>query len=99
MIKFEWDNNKNLINITKHNVDFNEAVSVFLDENAILISDIDHSYSEERFILIGLSSKARILLVCHCYKELENDIEIIRIISARKPTKNEERQYWEDFRL
>ena len=71
---------------------FEEAKSVFLDENARLIEDPDHSDEEDRFIIIGLSVKLKILTVVHCYRDNEN---IIRIISARKSTKNEQRQYKE----
>lgn len=68
MLTFEWDENKNRLNIEKHNVSFEEAATVFYDENAILISDPDHSEEEERFILLGLSQKTRMLVVCHCYR-------------------------------
>ena len=89
-IKFEWDNNKDKSNQKKHGVSFEEAKTVFYDENAIEFYDFDHSHNEERFLLLGLSSKLRILLICHCFKE-ENGI--IRIISARKATKNEQKEY------
>jgi hypothetical protein len=91
-IKFSWDEKKARINIQKHKVSFEEAKTVFADENARLINDPDHSYEEERFIMIGLSSKLKILTVVHCYRDNDN---IIRIISARKSTKNEESQYKE----
>jgi len=86
MIDFTWDDNKSKSNYTKHGVSFDEARSVFLDDNARLISDPDHSDKEDRFILLGMSQKLNILIVIHCYKENENNI---RIISARKATKNE----------
>lgn len=92
MLKFEWDENKNATNIQKHHVSFKEAVSIFYDENALIISDPEHSDFEERFILIGFSYLANVLTVCHCYRE--ND-EVIRIISARKATKKEIEQYLE----
>ena len=92
MISFEWDDNKNVINSKKHGIDFQEAQSVFFDENGLLISDPDHSEFEERFILIGMSNKAELIIVSHCYR---NNEEIIRIISARKATKNEYQQYKE----
>ena len=92
MLKFEWDDNKNSSNIRKHKISFIEAKTVFFDENALLIYDPDHSKNEDRFVLIGISYKANILVVCHCYKE--ND-EIIRIISCRKTTKNEIKPYGE----
>lgn len=93
-ISFEWDDNKNTVNKKKHGISFKEAQTVFSDENALLIHDPDHSQEEDRFILLGLSSSIRILIVCHCYRK--ND-EIIRIISARKATRSEQKQYWERF--
>ena len=90
MIQFEWDDEKNAINIKKHGVDFYEAVSVFLDKYALNIYDTDHSEDEDRFIIIGLSQNLRALVMCHCYRQNE---EVIRIISARKATKNETKAY------
>jgi uncharacterized DUF497 family protein len=92
-IRFEWDENKNRANIKKHKVSFEEAKTVFYDENARLISDPDHSNSEDRFILLGLSHNAKILVIIHTYREQD---ELIRIISARKATKNEIRFYFKD---
>jgi len=83
---FEWDENKNRTNIKKHDISFDEAITVFSDENAVVITDTDHSEQEERFIILGLSRNTRLLVVCHCYRE--ND-EVIRIISARKANKKE----------
>jgi len=91
-IKFSWDEKKAQKNINKHKISFEEAKTVFADENARLIDDPDHSEDEDRFILIGLSSSLKILTVVHCYRDDENNI---RIISARKSTKNEEKQYKE----
>jgi uncharacterized DUF497 family protein len=91
-ISFTWDSRKNSANIQKHGISFEEAKSVFYDDNARLIHDPDHSEDEERFLILGLSERLNILIVCHCYRE-EN--EIIRIISARKATKNEKKQYQE----
>ena len=91
-IKFEWDNNKAQVNIQKHGISFNEASSVFLDENAILFDDPEHSIEEERFMLLGMSSQTNMLIVCHCYRDAD---DIIRIISARKATKTETQQYIE----
>lgn len=90
MIIFEWDENKNNLNKKKHKISFEEAKSVFYDSNALLISDPEHSYDEERFILLGLSKNLNLLVVCHCYRCSET---VIRIISARKATKNETKQY------
>ena len=92
---FEWDPLKNKINERKHRVSFEEAQTVFYDDNARLIPDPDHSNVEDRFILLGLSSKSRVLLVCHCYRESELKI---RLISARKSTPKERTQY-EEFLL
>lgn len=92
VIKFEWDENKNIINKKKHKISFEEAQSVFYDEEALLINDPEHSQNEERFIILGMSFKANLLVVCHCYRESET---VIRIISARKATKNETSQYYE----
>ena len=91
-IKFEWDENKNIINNKKHKISFEEAKSVFYDPEALLINDPEHSVEEERFIILGLSLKANLLVVCHCYRESET---VIRIISARKATRNEAEQYYE----
>ena len=89
-IIFEWDSIKAELNLAKHKVSFEEAKSVFYDENAILIADPDHSSLEEdRFIILGLSSELHMLLVCHCYKENDR----IRIISARKANLKEAKQY------
>ncbi|NEP13903.1 MAG: BrnT family toxin [Symploca sp. SIO2C1] len=87
---FEWDNEKNSINQKKHSISFEEAKSVFYDDNAIQFWDEDHSDVEDRFLLLGRSSKMRILLIVHCYREQES---VIRIISARKATKNERKYY------
>jgi uncharacterized DUF497 family protein len=89
-IQFQWDQNKNIENIKNHKVSFEEAKTVFFDENARLITDPEHSINEERFIILGISNKLRILVVAHTYKE--ND-EIIRIISARKSNKTESKYY------
>ena len=90
MLSFEWDENKNRINKAKHKVSFKEAKTVFYDEKALLIPDPDHSEDEDRFILLGFSAKARLLLVCHCYRKAET---VIRIISARKADAQEAEQY------
>jgi len=91
-ITFSWDENKAQTNLVKHKISFNEAMTVFDDENARLILDPDHSQDEERFILLGFSCNSKILTVVHCYRDNEANI---RIISARKSTKHEERQYKE----
>ncbi len=89
-MKFEWNEDKALSNIEKHAITFDEASTIFDDDEALLIFDPDHSDDEDRFILLGLSIRLNILVVCHCYRENE---EIIRIISARKATKNETKNY------
>ena len=89
-LRFEWDERKAVANAKKHGVSFDEARTVFFDERARLIDDPDHSEVEERFILLGLSSSLRLLLVCHCYRSAGN---IIRIISARKATARESKAY------
>jgi len=88
--RFEWDPDQDSANIKKNKVSFQEASTVFLDENALLIADPDHSDSEDRFVLLGLSSTLRVLLVCHCYRAGENTI---RIISARKADREERQEY------
>ena len=90
MVKFEWDENKNQANIQKHGISFEEAITVFKDLNALVITDESHSDGEDRFLLIGYSSKANLLVVCHCYRL--ND-SVIRIISARKANKGETSKY------
>ncbi len=90
MTKFAWDESKNLTNQTKHNVSFSEAYSVFYDEHARLIADPEHSADEDRFILLGISLNARLLVVVHTYNETDDEI---RIISARKATKSELKFY------
>ena len=87
---FEWDENKNAINRAKHGISFEEAETVFYDPDALVIPDPEHSMDEERFILLGFSARARMLVVCHCYRSGEG---VIRIISARKATTTEARQY------
>ena len=89
-IIFEWDPVKAELNYAKHKVTFEEAKTVFYDENAVLIADPDHSsLDEDRFIMLGLSSALHMLLVCHCYRENDR----IRIISARKADLQESKQY------
>jgi uncharacterized protein len=87
---FTWDPRKSHENLRKHGVSFDEAKSVFLDDNAKLIDDPDHSSDEDRFVMLGLSGKLRVLVVCHCYRQ---DDQVIRIISARKATSVESTLY------
>jgi len=88
-LRFEWDARKATANLKKHGISFEEAKSVFFDERAKLIDDPNHSEDEDRFILLGLSHSLRIVVVCHCYR----DENVIRIISARKATVRELKEY------
>jgi hypothetical protein len=92
MIKFQWDTAKATSNRKKHGVSFEEAQSIFYDEFAVQFFDEGNSASEDRFLMLGLSDEARLLIVCHCERDQGN---IIRIISARKATKNESAHYQE----
>ncbi|MBO4491329.1 MAG: BrnT family toxin [Lentisphaeria bacterium] len=87
---FVWDESKAELNLRKHGVSFQEASTVFEDYDALQIYDPDHSEEEDRFIMLGMSSALRILVVCHCYRENEGQI---RIISARKATRKETATY------
>ena len=89
-LRFDWDESKAAANAKKHGISFEEAKSVFLDERAKLINDPDHSEDEERFVLLGISSTLRLLVVCHCYRDIGN---VIRIISARKANASESKFY------
>ena len=90
MIRFEWDTAKATANFKKHGVSFEEAQSIFYDDFAVQFFDEEHSTSEERFLLLGMSTGGCLLLVCQCEREAG---EIIRIISARKATKTESTFY------
>ncbi|MCL2492098.1 MAG: BrnT family toxin [Coriobacteriia bacterium] len=94
-LQFIWDPQKNTINFRKHGVTFEEASTVFEDRWARVIDDPDHSIDEQRFIILGMSKKPRLLIVCHCYRDQK---EIIRIFSARKATKTESTFYEEHRR-
>ena len=94
-LRFEWDLAKAAANSRKHKVSFEEAKTVFDDERALLLDDPDHSATEDRFVLLGLSAMLRAVVVVHCYRE--ND-EVIRLISARQATRAEQRQYEERWR-
>ena len=87
---FEWDEAKARSNIKKHAVSFEEAQTIFFDENALRFFDPDHSQDEDRFIMLGMSFKLRVLIVCHCHRDSDAKI---RIISARKATKHEAKNY------
>jgi uncharacterized DUF497 family protein len=94
-LHFEWDERKDRTNRRKHGVSFEEAKTVFSDDRALLIDDPDHSEDEERFVLLGLSSSLRTLVVCHCYRR---GGDIIRIITARKADRQERAKYNERWR-
>ena len=89
-IKFEWDKRKSASNLRKHGITFDDAQSVFFDDEALLIDDPIHSENEDRFLMLGISSALRLMVVCHCYREKG---DVIRIISARKAVKPERDQY------
>ena len=90
MYNFDWDENKNRINLEKHGITFEEASTVFFDDKAILFDDPEHSIEEDRFLLLGMSETAKVCIVCHCYRESDT---VIRIISARQATRKEEQRY------
>ena len=90
-LRFVWDERKDRANRRRHGITFAEAETVFYDERAREYADPDHSETEERFILLGMSLRLRVLVVCHCYRESES---VIRIISARKANGHEEEEYW-----
>jgi uncharacterized DUF497 family protein len=95
MIKFEWDEAKALKNIEKHGISFQEASTVFYDDFAVQFYDVEHSeLKEDRFLILGISNSSRFLMVCHCEKKSG---EVLRIISARKATKNEQKFYKGDL--
>ena len=89
-LRFEWDPAKAAANLKKHGISFAEAKSAFADERAKIIADPDHSDEEDRFVLVGLSTNLKLLVVCHCYRSNNN---AIRIISARKATTTESLLY------
>ena len=95
-LRFTWDPRKAAANKRKHGVTFDEATTVFLDDDALLMADPDHSTDEDRFLLLGLSARLRLLVVCHCLREKG---EVIRLISARKADKLERDQYNERVRI
>ena len=94
-LRFEWDERKNKSNRRKHGVSFEEAQTAFSDEHGLLIDDPAHSDDEDRFVMLGMSSTLRVLVVCHCYKV---DGDVIRIISARRADRQEQTDYSERWR-
>ena len=93
-MKFAWDEQKERSNRRKHKVNFSEACLVFADKYLLNIFDVEHSTEEERWITMGQTPNGKILVVAHTYRSIENE-EFVRIISARKATKNEIKQYFE----
>ena len=89
-VRFAWDEDKARENQRKHGVSFEEARAVFYDEHAIRFFDPDHSQQEDRFLMLGMSLRLRVLVVCHCHRESDT---VIRIISARKATRAEQANY------
>lgn len=92
-LRFEWDDAKDRANRKKHGISFTEAQTAFFDENALRYLDPDESPSEDRFILLGMSSKLRVPVICHCFRDRES---VIRIISARRADKREAKSYWRE---
>ena len=90
-LSFEWDERKNRVNRRKHGVSFEEAQSAFLDENAKVFFDPNHSDDEDRFLLLGVGFSLRVLVIAHCYRRGD---AVVRIISARKADKREQDDYW-----
>ena len=89
-MRFDWDPSKAAANLKKHQVSFDEAKTVFFDDFAVQFFDEEHSETEERFIMLGMSSNARLLVVCHCERA---EGKVIRLISARKATRGESAFY------
>lgn len=94
-ISFSWNSEKNKRNMKKHSVSFEEAVTVFYDEEALVIYDDEHSETEDRFVIIGTSNLLRTLVVCHCFRHEDTEI---RIISVRKANIEERKQHERSIR-
>ena len=93
-INVTWDEEKNRSNQKKHGVSFEEAQMVFYDDDSVLFDDPDHSFGEERFLIIGITSTEKLCIVSHCYRD---DNKVLRIISARKATRHEQNIYWNNL--
>jgi len=91
-MKFEWDTEKEKLNIQKHRITFEQASYVFADPYALSKYDHEHSVEEDRWLLLGRSLNEVILVVAHTFKN-QDGLELVRIISARKATLNERREY------
>jgi uncharacterized DUF497 family protein len=94
---FEWDPEKAKLNKIKHKISFENSATIFKDPRAITLYDSDHSGKEERWITLGLSSNGILLVVNHTYEQIDSNTVIIRIISSRKATKHEQKQYKEEL--
>ncbi len=92
-MQFAWDEKKAATNLAKHGVSFEEAATVFGDPLSDTFDDPDHSTEERRFVIIGMSDKGRMLIVAHI-----DDGEVVRLISAREPTRGE-REFYEESRI
>ena len=90
---FEWDLKKAKSNLKKHHVSFEQAAEIFIDQLSVSIFDDEHSIDEDRWITIGKTKSENVIVVIHTFKEVNTDQVLIRIISARKATKNERKQY------
>ncbi len=93
--KFEWDPQKALSNLAKHGVAFPQAVSLFLDPLAVTVEDDEHSEGERRWVTLGLSGTGVLLTVIHTYEEMDAGSALVRVISARRATPSEMRDYEE----
>ena len=92
-MRFEWDEDKAARNLAKHGVSFEEAATVFGDSLSDTFDDPDHSMEERRFVIVGMSERGRILIVAHT-----DEGEVVRLISAREPTRGE-REFYEESRI
>ncbi len=92
-ISFIWDAGKATSNLHKYGVSFEEAATIFYDDDAIEFFDMEHSGKEDRFLMLGRSRNLRILVVCHCHRDVTGGKEEIRIISARKADAQERKHY------
>ncbi len=92
---FEWDPQKTRSNKQKHRISFEQAATVFRDPRAASIYDEGHSEPEDRWITLGLSENGGVLVVCHTFKQIDPTTVQIRVLSSRKATRREIRQYWE----
>ena len=97
-LEFTWDPAKAASNVTKHGAAFAQAATVLLDALALTVFDAEHSEFEERWFTLGISSEGRLLAVSHTYTATSADSARVRIISARKATRNERRQYEDEPR-